>query len=1054
MRHGQRRHHAIGLVLLPLAMPWTSTAAETTKPNQPVVFEIEAQDLGSALNEFALQSGREILFEEAQVAGEDSEGIRGPYEPIAALEQLLAEADLGYRVNELDTILVGNTSTTWEREAMRIDNSNRPQVRRTWGFRRLANALAAAVTVGGTAFAGAQDSDAEETDADDQIEEVVVVGIRGSMQQSLERKRQADHFVDAITAEDIGAFPEQNLAEALQRVSGVAIDRKSGEGKFVSVRGLGPQFVQTTIGGRVSASNNAPGSHDGRGQTNPKSRVVGFDAFQTGLVQAVEVHKSPRADHVEGGLGGFVDIQARRPLDLGERHIAFALDSTVNELADDTAPGVFALYSDTLSETVGLMVSAQWDNRVFRSDSLHHNGYINNPLPVVINGVDMGTGYYPKQIHGELHITDRDRFNVSSALQLRPSDRLDVTFDMLYTSSVADETDYWQSFRLSQGHTRITAATRTEDNGTGIFTMISTSGAGAFMQHATEEVENIAVNYGANLQLQATDNLYFNVDLAVSDTEAPIMNRDALMRNTRAQMTYRRGDEPGSIPSLTSSSPLTDPDFYSVVKQSVQEHIVDDSNIQFRVDATYELGDGWLDTVQVGYRSYSQERRDRSRYLNSRAFINDPITEFGGGLEFPENSDFLSAIGVHFPNPVLSPPFPALQDTFITRADEIRAGGGFNTGTGKSLDEYTSGRFNEDVNHEDDSIAFYGMVTFSGELGDIPYSGNFGVRYVENDTSSEGEVAQPYSIDFSDETAPEILIGPPEFISQGHAYEHVLPSFNVRFDPRDDLVVRLSLAKVMSRPDFGRTRPNLSVQANNRTMRGGNAELDPTTGVQFDLAVEWYFADYSIFSVGLFTKDMEGFIQDDFVSVPFPNIIDPITQAPLVLDFFTPLNTADSSLVGLELSFQRTMADLLPAPFDGLGVITNYTLISSGSDFVSQKTNASYSVPGLSDNTVNFTVFYEKGPWGGRVSYNFRDEFLDNIGVAWQPHPTFVEPYSQIDAAFSYAPSEKLKFAIEAINLTDGNVHYYHRLGSSTQDHFAGAINAGRRFQMGVRWKM
>ena len=921
-----------------------------------------------------------------------------------------------------------------------------------WGF------LVAAGLLLGAPLAAQDDEPDDDTNAtsaddDEDVEVIVVRGMRGSMHQSLERKRQADHFVDAITAEDIGAFPEQNLAEALQRVSGVAIDRKSGEGKFVSVRGLGPQFVQTTIGGRVSASNNAPGSHDGRGQTNPKSRVVGFDAFQTGLVQAVEVHKSPRADHVEGGLGGFVDIQPRRPLDLGERHIAFALDSTVNELADDTAPGVFALFSDTLSETVGFMVSAQWDNRVFRSDSVHHNGYINNPLPVVIDGVDLGTGYYPKQIHGELHITDRDRFNISSSLQLRPSDRVDVTFDVLYTSNVADETDYWQSFRLSQGHPRITAAERVDDNGTGIFTMISTSGAGAFMQHATETVDNVSANYGANLKFQARDNLYFNVDLAVSDTEAPIMNRDALMRNTRAQMTYHQNG-PGEIPSLTSTSPLTDPNFYSVVKQSVQDHIVDDSNMQFRVDATYELGDGWLDTVQVGFRSYSQERRDRSRYLNSRAFINDPITEFGGGLEFPANSDFLSAIGVNFPNPVLSPPFAALQETFITRADEIRAGGGFNTGTGKSLDEYTSGRFNEDVNHEDDSTAFYAMVTFSGELGDIPYSGNAGVRYVDNDTSSEGEIAQPYSIDFSDPSAPEILIGPPEFVSQGHAYEHVLPSFNVRFDPRDDLVVRLSLAKVMSRPDFGRTRPNLSVQANNRTMRGGNAELDPTTGVQFDLAVEWYFADYSIFSVGLFTKDMEGFIQDDFVSVPFPNIIDPITQAPLVLDFFTPLNTADSSLVGLELSFQRTMADLLPAPFDGLGVITNYTLISSGSDFVSQKTNASYSVPGLSDNTVNFTVFYEKGPWGGRVSYNFRDEFLDNIGVAWQPHPTFVEPYSQIDAAFSYAPNDKLKFAAEAINLTDENVYYYHRLGSGTQDHFAGAINAGRRFQFGVRYKL
>ena len=917
-----------------------------------------------------------------------------------------------------------------------------------WGF------LVTAGLLLGTPLAAQEDESDGDPDADDEDVEVIVVrGIRGSMQQSLERKRYADHFVDAITAEDIGAFPEQNLAEALQRVSGVAIDRKSGEGKFVSVRGLGPQFVQTTIGGRVSASNNAPGSHDGRGQTNSKSRVVGFDAFQTGLVQAVEVHKSPRADHVEGGLGGFVDIQPRKPLDLGERHIAFALDSTINELADDTAPGVFGLYSDTLSDTVGFMVSAQWDNRVFRSDSVHHNGYINNPLPVVINGVDLGTGYYPKQIHGELHLTDRDRLNISSALQFRPSDRVDVTLDMLYTSNVADETDYWQSFRLSQGHPRITDATLTDDNGTGIFTMVATSGAGAFMQHATEEVENVAVNYGANLKFQATDSLYFNVDLAVSDTEAPIMNRDALMRNTRAQMTYHQNG-PGEIPSLTSTSPLNDPSFYSVVKQSVQEHIVDDSNMQFRVDATYELDGGWLDTVQVGFRSYSQERRDRSRYLNSRAFINQPITNFGGGREFPANSDFLSALGPEFPNPVLSPPFDDLQETFVTRPDDIRAGGGFNTGTGKSLDEYTSGRFNEDVNHEDDSTAFYAMVTFSGELGDIPYSGNAGVRYVDNDTSSEGEVAQPYGIDFSDPTAPDILIGAPEFVSQGHAYDHLLPSFNMRLDPRDDLVVRVSLAKVMSRPDFGRTRPNLSVQANNRTMRGGNAQLDATTGVQFDLAVEWYFADYSIFSVGLFTKDMEGFIQDDFESVPFPNVIDPITNAPLVLDHFTPLNTADSSLRGLELSFQRTMEGLLPAPFDGLGVIANYTLINSGSDFVSQKTNASYSVPGLSDNTVNFTVFYEKGPWSGRISHNFRDEFLDNIGVAWQPHPTFVEPYSQLDAAFGYAPNDRLKFAFEAINLTDENVYYYHRLGTGTQDHFAGAINAGRRFQFGVRYKL
>ena len=184
--------------------------------NGAVVFRIAAQDLGSALNAFALQSGREILFDEAQVAGEATEGIHGSHEPIAALEHLLADANVGYSVNELDTILVGNASTTWERETMQIDNGNRRRVQRPWGFRRLANALATVIAAGGTAIVGAA-AGAEEgsTDAEEQIEEVVVIGIRGSMQQSLERKRQADHFVDAITAEDIGAFPEQNLAEAL-----------------------------------------------------------------------------------------------------------------------------------------------------------------------------------------------------------------------------------------------------------------------------------------------------------------------------------------------------------------------------------------------------------------------------------------------------------------------------------------------------------------------------------------------------------------------------------------------------------------------------------------------------------------------------------------------------------------------------------------------------------------------------------------------------------------------------------------------------------------------
>ncbi len=897
----------------------------------------------------------------------------------------------------------------------------------------------------------AQETDDEEEGADSVTEEVVVYGIRGSMQQSLDRKKLADHFKDTITAEDIGLFPDQNLAEALQRISGVAIDRKSGEGAFVSVRGLGPNFVQTTIGGRVSASNVSPGSHDGRGATNAGSRVVGFHSFQSGLVQAVEVHKSPRADHVEGGLGGFVDIQARKPFDLGERHMAFNFDTTINELADDTAPGVFALYSDLLSDDLGFMVSAQWDNRVFRSDSLHHYSYIGDPRSVTLDGVTM-TGYYPRQLLGEMHITDRDRLNISSALQFRPSDRVDITVDLLHTDNAENERDFWRDFRLQQGHPRVTSAAITDDNGTGIFTELSTSGAGLFVQHATEVVDTQATNLGANIQFQATDRLSLNFDATISQTESPITNRDYLIRNTRTQMSYGKYG-PGGLPTLTTTSPINDPDFFEVVKHSIQDHLVDDEVIQFRADATFEIGGAWLESAQFGVRRYDQNRRDRHRYLNSRAFIRAPISEFGGNYPFPAEDDFLSGLGLNFPSPIITPNLDVIQRTFETRADEIRAGGGFNTGTAKALEDFRVGRFNEDLNHDDDGTAVYAMITFTGEFGETPYSGNVGVRYVSNSTGSEGEIAEPISIDYSDPTTPEIILSDPRYVDIGHEYSRVLPSLNLRFDPRDDIVIRASLAKVMSRPRYLDLNPRKSVQARVRTMRGGNGELDPTMATQFDLAFEWYFADYSIAQIGFFTKDIEAFVQPDLEEVPFPGLLDPETNLPLVFTLFRPLNTGQSSLNGLELAFQRTFEGLLPAPLDGLGVIANWTIINSGSDFRNEKTNAAYGIPGLSESTINFTLFYEKDKIAARVSYNFRDDFLDQTADG-QGHPYFVDAYSQIDASFGYTLNERVAFSLEAINIGDENVYYYNLLGTGTEEHFSSAINAGRRFQFGVRVKM
>ena len=905
----------------------------------------------------------------------------------------------------------------------------------------------AAVLLGSTVSIGTAIAESEEES--EVMEEIVVTGIRGSMQQSLERKRNADHFVDAITAEDIGAFPDQNLAESLQRISGVAIDRKSGEGAFVSVRGLGPQFVQTTVHGRVSASNIAPGDFDGMGSNNTKSRAVGFHAFQSGLVQAVEVHKSPRADHVEGGLGGFVDIQPRRPLELGKRHAAFSVDATRNELADDTAPGVFAMFSDVLSDNLGFMMSAQWDNRVFRTDNMQ--GWSHVFRTVNVDGVEVGSGYYAQQINGELHITDRDRLNVSSSLQWQPSDQLDVTFDVLFTDNKTQEEDYWRDYRVRQGNTRITEAEFIEDNGTTIFTKISTT-AGLFLSNQEEEVEAENLNLGVNLKFQATDNLAINVDVSVSDTEAPIFLSGALMRNTRTQMTWQKYGS-GRLPSITSTDPITDPDWYHVVWSSKAGHLIDDRLSQWRVDVTYEFDGDWLETIQVGARTYRQDRRDRSRYLGTASQRGDPIADHGGGVTHPAEGDFLSGLGLSVP---ANTPTPNRE--FLTRALEtITPEGtfGWQGHTAESIANFPdfSLPFNEDLNHNDDGNAIYAMVTFAGELGNTPYTGNFGVRYVDNSTGSKGEISEPIDIDYSDPTAPNIITSPPTFTEVTHDYTETLPSLNLRFDPTDDIVVRVAAAKVLTRPRFLDLSPRQTVQARNRTTRGGNGTLDPTTAVQFDLAVEWYFDDYSIASVGLFTKDIEAFVQQEQTPTPWPGIIDPETNQPLVLVAFRPLNTGKSDLVGIELAFQRTFADLLPAPWDGLGIITNYTYIDSGSDFLNELTGAAYGIPGLSENTINFTLFYEKGPWIGRVSYNYRDDFNDSIADG-QGHPKFVDSYDQWDASFGYAVNDNISIMLEGINLTDENVYYYNLLGTSTMEHIVQATHAGRRFQAGVRWRL
>ncbi|MDE0045359.1 MAG: TonB-dependent receptor plug domain-containing protein, partial [bacterium] len=309
---------------------------------------------------------------------------------------------------------------------------------------------------------------AEGEDDEELIEEVVVTGIRGSLRQSIDMKRDADNVMDALVAEDIGKFPDQNLAESLQRVSGVAIDRMRGEGAQVSIRGLGPQFTRVLVNGRGALSGGTQAFAGGVGD-HSQQRTFRFESMQAELVQAVEVYKSAQANLMESGMGGTLNIRTRRPFDNGGRRIvagnAFMTD---DDLAEDNGYRFAGVYSDSFADnTLGFLVSVAGDDRVTREDWFAvadsepkvFNNAINLATGELLRGCslpgvenpDVGCGYAPGNLRQGILIEDVQRVNLSAALQWRPNEQWDVTADILYSQMDRDYDDWQIPWRYQAG---------------------------------------------------------------------------------------------------------------------------------------------------------------------------------------------------------------------------------------------------------------------------------------------------------------------------------------------------------------------------------------------------------------------------------------------------------------------------------------------------------------------------------------------------------------------------------------------------------------------------
>lgn len=886
-----------------------------------------------------------------------------------------------------------------------------------FALRSSALAIAAAMLVPGVASAhgngapqsgGAQPQTSDQET--DQSDEIVVTGIRRSLEAGIEAKRESTQFIDAIVAEDVGKLPDQNIAESLQRVSGVQIRRSLGEGTSVSIRGL--RQNRTEVNGRTLVS------PFGRGLGIPADADFNpLSLYPAELISRLEVTKLLSADQSDGSLGGTVNIVTRRPLD--SRDDLYVVSGEVSHASLSKREGYSGslLYSGNFDNRFGFLINLTYSNKPVQEDSFNSFAGF---LPLTTAFDPNGDGVADNDPNGDgvpgTYIADlrfqalrerRKRFGANAVLQWQPTDGLELTLDTIYTRGTAKRRRNWFALALSSvGSDYVDYE----------FSPNEVLVAGTVNRQLQGNDERLAIkddSLSSALDLTWESGPFkLKGEASYSDAE---LNYNQTYIRTQTIGKYLTGfDFHGSdLPGLTlpAGIDLLDPALYYYSNFFDNRFESNAKELAGRLDATYSFDADIFQSLQIGGKiTKLKTRRDA---FTTQLTSNVPLTARPPGLYEPV--DFSGLLGGKAPF-----------------AEQYLAGNPFGTGepfacfailgagncTPRALDPTASYRLDETTS------AGYIKLNLKGELGTIPFTGNIGLRYTHTKRDALSALRR------ADGTFAPIAANP--------SYSDWLPSAVLKFDVRDDLVLRVGAAKVVGLPDSQDLSPGLLLNRIVFTATGGNPDLKPFRATQYDASLEWYFREGSALTVGLFYKDIGSFLttRTTFENVPGE------TQQFLVT---RKINGEGGKLKGAEVLLQLPF-NFLPSPFDGLGLLANYSYIDSKTPFANARTGQELPLEGLSKHNANLVAYYEKGGFGTRVAFNYRSGYLDSITAGGEG--SFFKPYRTIDASIRY------DFGHFAIYAEGSN------LNNEKQVRYTGAPEAialyalqGRRFSLGVSAK-
>ncbi|MBU1346283.1 MAG: TonB-dependent receptor [Alphaproteobacteria bacterium] len=967
--------------------------------------------------------------------------------------------------------------------------------------------LAIALTLG---VASASAQTAPQDDQATQVDEIVVTGFRGSLNAALNIKRNEAGVVDAIVAEDIADFPDLNLAESVQRIPGVSIDRDAGEGRSVTVRGLSSDFTRTRINGMEAQA--TTGGTDSSGGAN-RGRGFDFNVFAAELFNSIKVRKTAAAETEEGSLGATIDLQTARPFDYDGFQMAASIQGGYNDLSESTDPrGALLISGTTPDGMLGALVSVAYSQRDTLEEGFSSvrwapatgtggSGGFCSPLGVTpqnpgnstANGssaANCGPGAprlpntaanvaayntanqnsvfiprlprYGRLTHGQ------ERLGVTGSLQFRPAESTLFTVDLLYSKLDATrQEDFLESLSFSRnaaagGQTEIRVRDAAVENGAlvyGLFDNVDVRSEQRFDELSTEFTQ---ISFTAEHEFTDRIRGRFYAGRAESEYENPIQTTVTIDRNNTQGYSYDFRGNPDA-PVINYGFDVTNPANWAwrAIGSSqprseirIRPNGVDTEFNTVQADFEFELND-WLTLKSgVNYKTFKSDSYE-SRRADETVVPVLPVGTTVAGI-----TSLLTGYGQGLtPSGVdtswVVPNLGAVASLFniYCNCDTGVPGGDFR------LTSITNGNArggNRSIEEED--LAAYIQADFLVDAFGMPLRGNVGVRQVNTVLNASG---------FSS-------IGGGTPVSGTNEYDDTLPSLNLALEATDDIVIRFGAAKVMARPQINNSlsganylvpTTSLSTTGPNFTATIGNVNLQPFRAKTYDVGIEWYFAPESLLSFAYFYKDIDTYIQVIRQDLPYTDLtaLNPSAFAPslctgvcsptTIFALTSATNTDGGPLKGFEISYQQPFR-FLPWIFENTGVQLNYTRVESEIDYCSNATCTTFvtdDLAALSPTAYNGTFYYEDDVFSARISASYREAYLQNVPGRNGNAIEGKQETLNWDAAATYKLTDQISLTFEGLNLTDEENHQY--VGDDSRQSTSVYHHTGRQYYVGARYR-